>query len=541
MRRPVAFDPNNKNRGKGRRRGKISVDVDSVNLTGSLTFYAPPDPPTNGYIIVSDSNTVKGIAVGSAKPVFWTADDSNIVSIVNGLPGNTTNVTTVAGAFSYLASSGEYYIMESRNEDIVTDKLVLEVDFSKKSSYPTSGTTVYDLSGNNFTGTLQNGVGFNSSDEVATFDGSNDQIEITNSSNFGNFTWSNGLSLVVIYKVDPANFTSNGQYRALLGVGSGTRSFNYYLRRNSAGNLQFHFSALGYGSLSNTYAADSSKYYVATFVQQSNGTGTYYLDNTSIGSHSQNNVIPSYSSTYSQYIGRADNLTAGNIAKVLIYNKPLSESERNKIYYGGDIPTTGLKIALNNNLIHSFYNNEWRQNLTGLYSNTNLPSSFISHNNLNGDFDGLTEFTYCLWIKHYTTPSGYSFSPFNKYAGTTTAVVRLYHFGDTSGIDDRFTFYMNAGNGWTGYGAYYANQGETFFLAMQYNSTTGGKVWVNGVPGSRGGRTGTIATNSANFYIYPDNSSTTNSKVKEAYVYTTELSDEEVLKVFNETRGKYGV
>ena len=102
MKKAIAFDPDFKNRGKGRRRGKVSVDIDAQNLTGSLTFYAPPEVPGGGYVIISDGNTAKGIAVGSAKPVFWTATDDDIVDIVNGLPNNSTTVSTVAGAFSYL-------------------------------------------------------------------------------------------------------------------------------------------------------------------------------------------------------------------------------------------------------------------------------------------------------------------------------------------------------------------------------------------------------------------------------------------------------
>jgi hypothetical protein len=42
MKKAIAFDPDFKNRGKGRRRGKISVDIDAQNLTGSLTFYSIP-------------------------------------------------------------------------------------------------------------------------------------------------------------------------------------------------------------------------------------------------------------------------------------------------------------------------------------------------------------------------------------------------------------------------------------------------------------------------------------------------------------------
>ena len=43
---------------------------------------------------------------------------------------------------------------------IVTDGLVLSVDAANKKSYPGSGTTWYDLSGNAINGTLTNGPTF---------------------------------------------------------------------------------------------------------------------------------------------------------------------------------------------------------------------------------------------------------------------------------------------------------------------------------------------------------------------------------------------
>lgn len=134
MKKAIAFDPSFKNKGKGRRRGKVSVDIDAQNLTGSLTFYAPPEVPEGGYVIISDGNTAKGIAEGSAKPVFWTATDNDIAEIVTGLPGNTTPVFTAAEALDYLRDN-DYFILTSDEEEIVTDGLVLELDASKKNSF----------------------------------------------------------------------------------------------------------------------------------------------------------------------------------------------------------------------------------------------------------------------------------------------------------------------------------------------------------------------------------------------------------------------
>lgn len=60
---------------------------------------------------------------------------------------------------------------------IVTDGLIIYIDVANPKSYPGSGTTIYDLSGNNNHGTLYNGVGYSQSNGgVLTFDGVNDYI-----------------------------------------------------------------------------------------------------------------------------------------------------------------------------------------------------------------------------------------------------------------------------------------------------------------------------------------------------------------------------
>ena len=62
---------------------------------------------------------------------------------------------------------------------IVTNGLVLCLDASDIKSYPKSGTTWFDRSGNGNNGTLVNGVGYSSGNGgVLAFDGVDDYVEI---------------------------------------------------------------------------------------------------------------------------------------------------------------------------------------------------------------------------------------------------------------------------------------------------------------------------------------------------------------------------
>ena len=69
------------------------------------------------------------------------------------------------------------------------DRLEICWDANDKSSYPGSGTSVTDISGNSVSGTLS-GVGFDSTYNAFTFDGSNDTITTTYPSSAGDNTFS---------------------------------------------------------------------------------------------------------------------------------------------------------------------------------------------------------------------------------------------------------------------------------------------------------------------------------------------------------------
>ena len=68
---------------------------------------------------------------------------------------------------------------------IVTDGLVLALDAGNTKSYPGSGTSWSDLSGNSNTGTLTNGPTYSSDDGgYISFDGTNDGVTIPDNENF---------------------------------------------------------------------------------------------------------------------------------------------------------------------------------------------------------------------------------------------------------------------------------------------------------------------------------------------------------------------
>jgi hypothetical protein len=65
----------------------------------------------------------------------------------------------------------------SYSPSIATSNLILCWDPANPQSYPGSGTTIYDISGNGNHGTLYNGVGFSTANGgVLTFDGTNDYV-----------------------------------------------------------------------------------------------------------------------------------------------------------------------------------------------------------------------------------------------------------------------------------------------------------------------------------------------------------------------------
>ena len=214
------------------------------------------------------------------------------------------------------------YIALSRrfqDPDIVTDGLVLNLDAANGSSYPASGTTWTDLSGNGNNGTLTNGPTFDpiSGGSIA-FDGTNDYVSLSNvQPGTNDFTIS-----VWVYK---NNNTSN-DYVWDFGANGGTLTSG-----TSISGYGFRYYNTTLGTSSNMYTQGTipnvSEWYEVTITRNS-GTSTMYVNGQSITSSSGD--THNISST-TLYIGRHGGGTGyehdGRISNFKIYNRALTASE----------------------------------------------------------------------------------------------------------------------------------------------------------------------------------------------------------------------
>ena len=128
--------------------------------------------------------------------------------------------------------------MLAHGPSIITQGLVLALDAADRNSYPGSGTTWTDLSGNGNTGTLTNGPTYNSANGGSiVFDGSNDYVNFSyNSSlNIG------GLNITLSSWVRPTSLVNLNAGGGIIVRDSGSNNglYEILLLQNASKNWVF--------------------------------------------------------------------------------------------------------------------------------------------------------------------------------------------------------------------------------------------------------------------------------------------------------------
>ena len=213
---------------------------------------------------------------------------------------------------------GLYY-----NPTIIQDGLVVALDAANPKSYPGSGTTWFDISGNGNNGTLTNGPTFSSSNQGSiVFDGTDDIVTTSLSATLS-FTWS------VWFKT---NVLASG-YRNIISVPQ-----PYYmlmLLDISTNNMGFWSSdGMGGGSLG-VNSLSTNTWYNAVLVREGNGISNGYKAYlNSVFKGSANTSTWAIANTISLG-GRTDTsqYLNGNIALVQIYNRVLTANEILQNFY----------------------------------------------------------------------------------------------------------------------------------------------------------------------------------------------------------------
>ena len=200
----------------------------------------------------------------------------------------------------------------------VTNGLVLSLDAGNSKSYPGSGTTWTDLSGNGNTGTLTNGPTYSSANGGSiVFDGVNDYVGAGNS-----ISGLNGTAVTVSAWVR-TNSIGGEQY--LLDASTNGGSGNgLSIRIRANGSIRFWNYNATYNANSASILSANTWYYIAGTWDGT--TSRVYINGLPDGTNTGDaNFLGSiYQIGHSNMLGGFFN---GNISSVSIYNRALSAAE----------------------------------------------------------------------------------------------------------------------------------------------------------------------------------------------------------------------
>lgn len=212
---------------------------------------------------------------------------------------------------------------------IVNDGLVFYVDAADANSYPGSGTTWTDLSGNGNNGTLTNGPTFSSANRGSiVFDGTNDYILINNST-------STNISNNVTYAIwirPSVNITNTGQNNSDVSFfrkqtsGSG---FILEVFGTTASNKQLSFFVNYPSGVTTTYTLNANIWYyiVGTY----DGSVSYlYVNGSQVATSTFTTTVTTSAAIHIGTFIPSSTPTRnfqGNISNCSIYNRALSTNE----------------------------------------------------------------------------------------------------------------------------------------------------------------------------------------------------------------------
>ncbi len=316
---------------KARLRGGTVTDI-STSIASNIWY---------NVVVTWDGSTARGYLNGNfltTIPVGTASNQTNTFTIGATASGNSNPFDgKISQTLVYKKSLTASEVLQNYNAlkeryaftpTLVQDGLVLNLDAGNTNSYPGSGTTWTDLSGNSNNGTLTNGPTYSSADGGSiVFDGTDDYVSETSglSDSFLQGDWT--ISFWVNFDVISTNNTG----RILLQHGSNSTRRGLHLEQR---NSSLIFGLYG-DDLGGSQTLSTGTWYNITFTLNSttrlqqifvNG----FLDN----SRTANGAYVGTGSN-TRIGGRALNFSSyldGKISNVVAYNRVLSAQEISQNY-----------------------------------------------------------------------------------------------------------------------------------------------------------------------------------------------------------------
>lgn len=232
----------------------------------------------------------------------------------------------------------------SSGPEIINDGLVLCLDAANTKSYPGSGTTWIDLSGQGYNGTLTNGPTLDSNNlNSFVFDGTNDFVDTDTSGSafaFANTTFTisvwiktsvTGYSALPGIIIASKDYTFSGGGWAI-GLGfpgyNGSTTYSFFASVKAIGGFFVNYTstqtAVNDGQWKNLVAVIRTDTAV-----QANNINTLYINGIQSAVNTYTNGNLYNPSTLAMNIGRRSTgaYFPGNLAQISIYNKELTATE----------------------------------------------------------------------------------------------------------------------------------------------------------------------------------------------------------------------
>ena len=392
--------------------GNMHIGVGGKGPTSTTGFYTGINPPSGGYTVYYNK--------ASGGPSITTkANDAALIAEASGASGET--FSTIAQALTYYAGQDDKMVMFNPINFMVTDGLFLNLSANILPSYPRSGTTCYDLSGEENNGSLTNGISFDENSEALIFDGVDDILfaGVGTDYPFKHHSWE------VWFKSSTADFNGlgglvgldYGRYASLTTAGA----ISYQLYSNmSQPNVQLM-------SLSTTGVNLLDDKWHQVICSRGSVDGEIWVDgvknnSTSNGGNPTWNGINQWSTMASRFGDNPNNVgykMEGEISCIRIYNKQLSSAEVLQNYYQGSIVTDGLVFAADAGNLVSFNPGEttaynlagdndmsllnglgWGNSSNGYFSSDGVDDGLHTSDASNLDLDDFTLEGWVWWDQH---------------------------------------------------------------------------------------------------------------------------------------------
>ena len=531
----------------------LGITNEVTGPTSTTGWYSGINPQSGSYVVYE-------VAASGDPDIYCPQNATELLNLVKSKGATGGNTGSVAAALAWISTQPNLLAVNEIYPNIITNSDVLNLDAQFVGSYPTTGSTWYDVSGTNNNGTLTNGPIFNSLG-VISFDNVDDYVQISSSLDLNALAATRNMTICFTAKklFYGTGGNNTGDSMVLIGANNGYDS-GFRITENNLGTPGTAFAgtpAYGFGAppLTNGIGVTSPRTGQNTFsyvaFSQSGSSVIGFINGKFNTATFSNAYTPGANNGA---IGRDPGFGVGwfggYIGNFQIYNRALSQAEILQNYYQAPIVTDGLVLALDaGNIVSYESSSASTYSMTGSLSGSLFNGT--SYNGGNGGswvFDGIDDYinvnafadilskvsyTKIAWF--YLNAYGYNIIS----GGSASPTLGLHAFWMAG------TNKLSAGhdNLWqTIVSTTSLSLNTWYFGAVSFNTTTGWKLYVNGILEATNSSTSSFSgTGGILLGAFNAAQNLFNGRIASAQVYNRVLSDNEILQNFNAQKTRFGL